>query len=248
MKHSAHNGSYVKVSLRHLTLFLLCICLICPLTSCKKSDVTSDTKIPQNENILRYDVNAPFTSLNPTEVLGSGSNHIFPLLYSYLFVPNPSGELEPDLATKWTYDPMSFTWTIHLRKDALFHNKQPVTSKDIKFSLETPLRTISSSMSSLIDQIYLLSDTVICIRLKRNAPEFPKKIWDFEIIPKSNGDKIDYYNHPIGSGPFKFAYRNGEKEVVLVANEDYYDGRPSMDGVVFYYQPDKEKAWTRLLS
>jgi peptide/nickel transport system substrate-binding protein len=234
--------------LRHLTSLLLCICLLCPLTSCKKSDVTSATKSPQNENILRYDVNAPFTSLNPTEVGNSGSNNTFPLLYSFLFVPNTNGELEPDLATKWTYDRESFTWTIHLRKDALFHNKQPVTSKDVKYSLETYLQNISPSLLSLVDRTCLLSDTVLSIRLKKGDPEFPSKIWDIEIVPHPNEDNIDYRNHPIGSGPFKFQYRNGQDTIALVANHDYYDGQPSLDGIVFNYQPDKEWTWTRLLS
>jgi len=234
--------------LRHLTSLLLCICLVCPLASCKKSDVTSATKIPQNENILRYDVNAPFTSLNPREVKASGSNHIFPLLYSFLFVPGPNGELEPDLATKWAYDAQTYTWIIHLRGDALFHNKQRVTSRDVEYSLENWLTTYSPSLSSLIERTFILSDTILSIRLRRNDPDFPTKIWDLAIIPKSNGEKIDYYDNSIGSGPFKFAYRKGEKEVALVANGNYYSGRPSLDGVVFYYQPHKEKAWTRLLT
>jgi peptide/nickel transport system substrate-binding protein len=58
----------------------------------------------------------------------------------------------------------------------------------------------------------------------------------------------DFANRPIGSGPFRFSYRKGEKEVGLVVNEDYYRGRPSIDRVVFYVQPDKEKSWARLLS
>jgi peptide/nickel transport system substrate-binding protein len=234
--------------LRHLILLLLCISLICSASSCTKTDVASDKIIPQNENILRYDVNAPFTSLNPTEVQTSGSVLIFPLLYSFLFVPNPKGELEPDLATKWTYDRESFTWTIYLRKDALFHNSRPVTSKDVKYSLESFVRDHSPSLFSLMGQISIVSDTTLSIHLKKNDPDFPKKIWDFEIIPRPSGKVVDYYNSPIGSGPFKFTYRKGEKEVALVANENYYNGRPSLDGVIFYYQSNKEKAWTRLLS
>ncbi|MFH1674928.1 MAG: ABC transporter substrate-binding protein [Pseudomonadota bacterium] len=234
--------------LRHLILLLLCIPLICSLVSCTKTDVAPDKKSPQNENILRYDVNAPFTSLNPTEVPGSGSNYVFPLLYSFLFVPNTNGELEPDLAVKWTYDSESFTWTIHLRKDALFHNNKKVTSRDVEYSLESWLTTYSPSLYSLIERILILSDNILSIRLKRSDPDFLKQIWDFEIIQEPSEDKIDYYNRPIGSGPFKFSYRKGEKEVTLVANENYYNGQPSLDGVVFYYQPDKEKAWTRLLS
>lgn len=234
--------------LRVLSPVLLSIFLIGLILSCEKPGTPSARKKSQNENVLRYDVSAPFTSLNPTEVEGSGSNHVFPLLYSYLFVPNGNGRLEPDLAVKWTYDPGSFTWTIYLRKDALFHNRQPVISKDVEYSLVGVLKNNRPSLFSLVDRISPLSDSVISIGLKKNDPEFLQKIWDMEIVPQPNEDKIDFYNHPIGSGPFRFRYRKGEREVCLEANEDYFNGRPSLDRIVFYFQPDKEKAWTRLLS
>jgi peptide/nickel transport system substrate-binding protein len=234
--------------LRHLSSVLIFVFLAPLVVSCEKSGTPSATKTPQNENVLRYDVSAPFTSLNPTQVYASGSTIVFPLLYSYLFVPNGNGKLEPDLATKWTYDPENFTWTIYLRKDALFHNKQPVTSRDVKYSLEEQLNRIRAPLFSLIDHISPLSDTVISIGLKKNDPDFLNKIWDLCILPQPNKGRIDFYNHPIGSGPFGFKYRKGKKEVCLEANEDYFYGRPSLDRVVFYFQPDKEKAWTRLLS
>ncbi|MCK4389906.1 MAG: ABC transporter substrate-binding protein [Desulfobacterales bacterium] len=232
----------------HLRSVSILILFILFLVSCERSETHSPGKKPRNENTLRYDVSAPFTSLNPTEVELSGSTIVFPLLYSYLFVPNGNGKLEPDLAFKWTYDPKNFSWTIHLKKDAMFHNKQPVTSKDVKYSLEEVFENIRPSLFSLIDRISPLSDTIISIGLKRNDPELLQKIWDFEIVPKFNGSEIDYYNHPIGSGPFRFKYRKGEKEVVLEANEDYFNGKPCLDRIVFYFQQDKEKAWTRLLS
>ena len=234
--------------LRYPSSFLTFIFLISFISSCEKPGTPSTKKTPQNENVLRYDVSAPFTSLNPAEVYASGSTFVFPLLYSYLFVPNGNGELEPDLASKWTYDAGTLTWTIHLRKDALFHDKQPVTSKDVKCALEVGLKNIRPYLFSLIEGISLLSDTAICISLRENDPQFLQKIWDMEIIPQPNGCKIDRDNHPIGSGPFRFKYRKGEREVALEANEDFFNGRPSLDRVVFFFQPDKEKQWTRILS
>ncbi len=230
---------------RYFSSILLLVATL--IISCESSDTTPSKKTLQNENVLRYDVSAPLTSLNPTEV-GLGSTIVFPLLYSYIGVPNANGKLEPDLASKWTYDPRNLTWTIHIRKDARFHDGQPVTSKDVKYSLEVALKNIRPYLSGLIDRISLVSDTVISIHLKKNDPGFLEKMWDMEIVPQPNDRRIDYYNHPVGSGPFKFKYRKGENEVGLVANENYFQGRPSLDGVVFHFQPDKEKAWAKILS
>jgi peptide/nickel transport system substrate-binding protein len=226
----------------------LIILLVTFGVSCEKPDAPTATGRPWNENILRYDVSAPFTSLNPIEVYSSGSMMIFPLLYDYLFVPNTQRELEPDLARKWSYDPGSYTWTIHLREDARFHDKAPVTSADVKYALDAFLRNKHPAIHGLIDHVSLLSRHAISIRLKKNESRFLEKIWKTEIFPRPGGGKTDYYNHPVGSGPFRFEYRNGDSEVGLVANEDYFQGCPSLDGVVFYYQPVKEETWTRLLS
>lgn len=233
---------------RFLPSVFILIFLIVFLPSCERLDSPSAEQKPKNEKVLRYDVAAPFTSLDPTRVESSGSNIIFPLLYGYLFVPNCKGELEPDLASKWTYDPKTFTWTIYLREDARFHNKAPVASRDVAYTLDVWLKNIRPYLSALIDRVSLESDSALCIGLKKDDPEFLRKIWDMEIVPMADTGRIDYYNHPIGSGPFRFKARKGNKEVVLVANEDYFGGRPSLDRVVFYFQHNKEKSWTRLLS
>lgn len=231
-----------------VSTILLSILLAGFAVACGKSDDTSGPKNLSNENVLRYDVNNSFTSLNPATVKASGSTNIFPLLYSYLFVPDSSGKLRPDLATKWVFDPEKLQWTVHLRNNAVFHNNKAVTSKDVKYSYEMKLKILRPDLYSVIDRISLLSDTALCIRLKKEDPLLLQKVWDFEIFPHPVAGEIDYYHHPIGSGSFKFKSRIENKEVHLEANANYYNGRPSLDKIIFYYHPDKEKAWTRLLA
>jgi peptide/nickel transport system substrate-binding protein len=233
---------------KNVSLIVLGLLFAAITVSCGKPDSPSSEHRHKNENILRYDVNAPFTSLHPTIVKFSGSNHLFPLLYSYLFVPDSNGRLRPDLATKWVFDPEKLQWTFHLRNDAVFHNNKAVTSKDVKYSYEKWIKNFRPNLSSVIDRISLLSDTALCIHLKKEDPLILQKIWDFEIFPHPNGEEIDYYNHPIGSGPFKFKERYTNKEIHLEANANYYNGLASLDKIIFYYQPDKEKAWVRLLA
>jgi len=186
--------------------------------------------------------------LNPAEVNESGSSFIFPLLYSCLFVPDASGILQPDLAETWTYDPKNFTWTIHLRKDALFHNGHPVTSEDIRYTIKLALKNIRPSFFALIEKIALLSETSFIIHLNKSDNQFLNKIWDMEIIHKPRNEKIHNSTHSVSSGPFRFENRNQENMVSLKANKDYYLGQPLLDGITFYYQQDKEKSWTRLLA
>ena len=227
-------------------LIILSVFLSTFIVSCGKAD--NDSVRKKSKNILRCDVNNPFASFNPIKTETSGSNNIFPFLYSYLFVPDINGKLQPDIAVKWIYDSTSFTWSIHLRNGARFHNKQPVTSKTVKYAIEQTLKRFRPSLFYSINRISLVSDIELGIHLKHNDPEFAFKIWDVEIVPNPLDDKIDFYNHPIGSGPFKFKQRTMDKKVILEANKDYYNGRPLLDNVVFYFQPDKEKSWNRLLA
>ena len=217
----------------------------CPV-SCGKPDNPSFEQATSGPNLLRYDVNNPFMSLNPAQIDAAGSTHVFPLLYSYLFVPDEKGKLEPDLAEKWLFNPNSMQWTFKLRDDARFHDNRKVTSTDVKYSLEQ-MKHQEPELYSSIRQISLESDTSLTIHLKKADPHFPRKIWDCEILPHPGNGDLNYFDHPVGSGPFIFKSRLHNREIQLVANADYYNGRPSLDGVIFRYQPDREKAWVRLL-
>lgn len=203
----------------------------------------------QYDNVLRFDVNGPFGSLNPLEGHIHSSSCIFPLLYSYLLILDKNGEAESDLAAAWSYDPATLEWIIHIRDDALFHNNEPVTSVDVKYSLEEGLRKFRPFLFSAIERINLLSDTAFSIDLRGDDPEFLQKISNLEIVP--HPQKIAAYlpnSDPVGSGPFKLNHRIGDDEVGLVVNEKYYGAKPGPNKIIFYNTPDKARSWARLLA
>ncbi len=199
------------------------------------------------DNVLRFDVAAPFTTLDPLKESETGSKMIYPLIYSYLFVPDADGRLQPDLAESWTYDDASRTWTINLRDDAFFHDGRPVTAEDVRYALQTKGLKQKRSIFQFITEITVKSEQTVALSLNRHDPRFLQKLWDSEIL-SSRRTGAGSNDRPVGSGPFVFSSREGERKVVLAANEHYYKGRPSLDGVVFYYQPNREATWVRLLS
>jgi len=221
--------------------------MVLAVAACQKGDAVSQPPAQPRDNILRFDVAAPFLSLDPSEVDVSGSTMIFPLLYSYLFVPDEQGRLQPDLATSWSYDRPARTWTIGLRADAFFHDHQPVTADDVRYSLQAVLANIQPGLMEAIKEIAIPSDHTLNLCLNHDDPGFMQKIWSVEIMPHRPAEPVESCL-PVGSGPFVFASRDGERQVVLTANENYHAGRPALDGVTFYYQPDPEKTWTRLLA
>ncbi len=217
--------------------------------SCEKLNVSAHERPGWNENVLRFDVSAPLGALDPYSGTDSGSNNVYPLLYGYLCVLNDGGVLEPDLAVDWKYDRERFTWTIRLRSDARFHDGRKVTAQDVKYSLEKSIECCRHYLNLLVGSITAIDDDVIIIALKEDDPEFLDNNWSMEIVPEQRA--IDWDGRmdlPVGSGPFKFQYRKGRQEIGLTANEEYFRGRPNLDGVVFIYQPNKRKSCTRLLA
>lgn len=238
---------HLERRLRNILASLILILLIGFTVSCGGEDHRFPKMNREDENVLRFDVNTPFSSLNPEDVQFSGSTFVFPLLYSYLFFPDSSWALTPDLAKKWNYDPQTFTWTIHIRDDATFHNRQKLTAKDVEHSLETVLKARHPELFGSIKQISTASDNIVHIQLEDNDAGFLEKIFDSEIIPRGAASEFDAMSRPIGSGPFIFSSRDADERIVLKANPDYYSGPPDIDLVRFMYQPEKEKTWTRLL-
>lgn len=231
---------------RIINLLILIVATLIP--ACESGDAHPAARKNDGENILRYDVSCPFQSMNPLASTPSGSLAAFPFLYDYLVTPGEGGGLEPDLAARWSYDPGRRTWTIGLRDGVQFHDGRPVGAKDAIYSLKTDLNRSNPSVASLIEGMHVLSDTVFEIVLKKDDPDFLARIASVNITPDDSAGKIDYYEHPIGSGPFQFSYRKKDNEVALVANDDYFLGRPALDGVVLHYEKDRERSWARLLA
>ncbi len=198
--------------------------------------------------VLRFDVFTPIGSLDPKSDVVSCANFAFHFIYSYLFTMNEDGQLEPDLATWWSYDKESFTWTIQIREGARYHDGSPVTASDVVYSLRTAVEMLVPSAYLLIDKITAKNEQFLIIRLKKDDPVFLEKIWSCEIVKQPKTNNINDSMDPIGSGPFKFEHRVGNTEVGLTVNEHYYGSRPAIDRVIFYYQPDKERSWARLLA
>lgn len=200
------------------------------------------------EKVLHIDIHAPFGSLNPLDDLISGSGIVYRFLYAHLFVLTSDGRLEPDLALDWAYAPHSKTWTVTIRKDVFFHSGQPVTVDDVDYSLtELTKRAYPHIFASKLVSISISTEDRLDIVLKEDDEEFLKRIWQIPIIPKPRQGDPAGFGRPDGSGPFKYDYRVGDREVGLTANEHDRRGRPSIDRIVFHYTRNSETSWARLL-
>ncbi len=168
------------------------------------------------------------------------------LFYDQLVRANADGSaVEPGLAESWSADDAGTQYTFNLR-DAVFHDGSPVKASDVVFSLmrvknleEGPWGFIYTA----IESVEAPDDKTVLVNLSQPwAPlEADLAMFCASIIPQAlveeRGD--DFFQHPIGSGAFKFVSWEKDQEIVLEKNPDWWDtGKPYLDGITFKVLPD----------
>jgi len=167
---------------------------------------------------------------------------IYELIYNTPISLDLDGNYVPELATDWSVSEDGLTWTMHLVEGATFHDGTPLTSADVKFSLELYRDTEGFVyMPSYFDGDEVIeAPDAATVTIARTQPtgSFEGRMVFMYILPKhiweQQADATTFDNAAmIGSGSFKLTeYRQGEF-VRLAANEAYWGGRPNVDGAIF---------------
>jgi peptide/nickel transport system substrate-binding protein len=118
----------VPVGRRRIIVLLLAVALVVPAVACAASD-------GQMSWALHFSL-AP-TLFEPAETPGVVSPFmILYALHDAMVKPMPGKNLAPGLAESWTISPDGLVYEFVLRHGARFHNGDPVTAEDVKFSFE----------------------------------------------------------------------------------------------------------------
>lgn len=181
-------------------------------------------------------------SLNPGNGLLSEAYDLYELVYDTPIGINQAGEFVPELATAWSVAEDGVTWTMTIRDDAVFHDGEPVTAEDVAFSIQLYKDTEDfpylPSYATYFETITAPDETTVVLTTAEPIGNFEANIVFMYVLPKhiweDAGDPIEFQNREmIGSGPFKLAEYQRREFTRLAANEDYWNGRPHIDGVIF---------------
>jgi peptide/nickel transport system substrate-binding protein len=162
-------------------------------------------------------------------------------LFDNLLSRHRDGKLYPSLATEWNLVNPT-TWQFKLRPNVKFHNGDPFTAADVKFSYERSYdpnaRTNVKSVLNTIDRIETPDSLTVNIITKKPDPLFAARTAYYagQIMPKAYFERVgaDGFNaKPIGTGPVKFTSWVKDDRLVLDANRDYWGGKIDVDQIIF---------------
>src|SRR5262247_2652368 len=162
-------------------------------------------------------------------------------LHDAMLKPMPGKSMAPSLAESWTMSPDGLVYEFVLRKGVKFHNGEPVTAEDVKFSFDRYRGISAKVLKDRVAAIETPDPGHVRFRLKQPWPDFMTfygtpatgAAW---IVPKKYVEKVGdegFKKAPIGAGPYRFVSFTPGVELVLEAFDGYWRKTPGVKQLVF---------------
>ncbi|WP_270933695.1 ABC transporter substrate-binding protein [Falsiroseomonas oryzae] len=232
-----------------LVVAMLVLVLSAPFASAQLRGGTAVVAVPSDPG-----------HLNPAITTSAPVQQIAGSIFNGLISLDETGTPRPDLAQSWTIAPDGLRVTFTLVPDARWHDGQPVTAEDVKFTFENLLfrfhaRT-RAGLAPAVESIDAPEARTVVFRLRRpHAPLLRQlDVLEAPILPRHVYAEGDANQHPanlrpVGSGPFRFESYRQDDSVVLVRNPAYFKaGLPHLDRLVFRVIPDANTQIQALLA
>lgn len=214
---------------------------------------------PVNGGIYRRPLGHDPQVLDPARISDIYSRSVAQQIFDGLVQFDQTLTITPALAQRWKASRDGLTWTFMLRKGVKFHHGREVTAEDVVYSFTRILdpklksgaadlfinikgtREFREGRAKTVAGLKALDRYTVEVRLDNAPVPFVSvlAVGHAKIVPKDVVEEQGeaFGAHPIGTGPFKFVRWEREKELVLAANPDHFDGPPHLSGVVYRIFP-----------
>ena len=196
---------------------------------------------PRDPRTVVFLIESSPANLDPRIGTDAQSQRIGALLFDGLVAHDASFQFTPALAERWE-QPNPITFVFHLRGGVRFHDGRLLTARDVAWTIDS-MRTgavISPRAAAYasVDTIEARDDRTVVFRLKRpdNFLLTNLSTGAMGIVPAASGR--DFWQHPIGTGPFRFVSQQIDQDVTVERNPLSWSVVPRLDRVRFAVVPD----------
>ncbi len=167
-------------------------------------------------------------------------------LHDALVRPLPGQKMGNSLAESWTGSPDGLVYEFRLRRGLKFHNGDPVTAEDVKFSFERYKGAGAKELRARVQRVEILDPLTARFTLKEPWPDFMTFYGTTAtaagiVLPKKYLEQVGddgFRKHPIGAGPYKFVSHKPGVEVVLEAYTGYWRHVPHVKRLIMKSVPE----------
>ncbi len=195
-------------------------------------------------------------TLDPATAAESSSVSYIVQIFSGLVRLNDNLQIAPDIAQSWDKSADGKTFTFHLRHDVKFQDGKPVTAADFKYSWERALSPLTQSQTAgtylndivgaedvlsgkttQLSGVKVLDNYTLQVTINATVPYFLEKMAfpTAFVVDKANVQSgNNWWQHPIGTGPFKLQQWQPDQLLVLQRSDNYYGDKAKLNQVVFH--------------
>lgn len=236
----------IQKSLCLISMAAMVLCTACGKEAESAGIVQTDTKQAdsgQAEDAETSPTTLVYASGDYTRINPAMDEHgeINLLLFDGLTAHNGENEVVPALAKSWEFDEASCTYTFHLEEGVRWHDGEPFTAEDVKFTIEAIMDPENGSENAPnyedVEEIKVVDETTVAFRLAAPNVAFLDYM-TMAVLPKhllegENMQEADFFRAPVGTGPYKLESWDTGQAIVLVKNDAYFRGAPHIDRVIF---------------
>jgi peptide/nickel transport system substrate-binding protein len=186
------------------------------------------------------------TFLEPAETNGITSFLFLYAIHDALVKPMPGNQRAPSLAESWSESEDGLTYEFKLRQGVTFHNGDPLTAEDVKFSFDRYHGQSATLIREKVKAVEIVEPLRVRFRLNEAWPDFMTFYSSMSasvgwVVPKKYIERVgddSFKKHPIGAGPYKFVSQKEGIELVLEAYEGYWRKVPHVKTLVMRSIPE----------
>jgi peptide/nickel transport system substrate-binding protein len=167
-------------------------------------------------------------------------------IHDALVRPLPGQKMGPSLAESWTESRDGLTYEFKLRRGLRFHNGDPITTEDVKFSFDRYQGAGARELKARVRQVDVVDPLTVRFVLKEPWPDFMTFYGTTAtaagiVLPKKYFEQTGadgFKQRPVGAGPYKFVSQRPGIEIVLEANTAYWRHAPYVRKLTLKSVPD----------